>query len=139
MKLLPDNSTVGKYDLAYACFLTIGILLSPIIFIELKLIDTDFFIGWVMLFGILMIIIIPLAGALGVILSIKLRHEWQLSLLSFLTIGIVVIEAAREFYSQIKFTADLFTVFYILFTLVLPLIWFLSRRKKILDNGRSPG
>lgn len=102
-------------------------------------INTEFLTMLAMLFGLPIIIVLFIAGVWGVILSIKLRREWQLSLLSLLTIGFpVVLWAVAEFHPQDQSIADWYIVPYIILTLAIPLTWFLSRRKRLIDKDVSP-
>jgi hypothetical protein len=116
-----------------------GTIFFLILFFGLMPFDINFLIGLAMIFALPIIIVLPLAGILGVVLSIKLRHEWQLSLLSLFTLGVpVVYWAVGEFHRQDQSIADWYLVPYTVLTLVIPLRWFLSRRKRLLDKELSP-
>ena len=139
MKWISKNKTLRSYDIAYACFLCIGTIFVLILFFDLIPINTEFLTILAMLFGLPIIIVLFIAGVWGVKLSIKLRREWQLSLLSLLTLGVpVIFWAAAEFQPQDQSIACWYLVPYIILTLVIPLIWFLSRRKRLLDKDIEP-
>jgi len=85
-------------------------------------INTELLTILAMIFALPIIIVLFLAGVLGVILSFKLRREWQLSLLSILTIGVpVTYWAAAEFHPQDQSIAGWYLVPYSLLTLVISL------------------
>lgn len=140
MKWISKNKAVRRYDIAYACFLCIGTILVVLILIfELLPFNTEFLTILSMIFALPIIIVLFLAGVWGVVLSIKLRREWQLSLLSLLTLGVpVIFWAAGEFQPQDQSIAGWYLVPYIILTLVIPLIWFLSRRKRLMDKDILP-
>ena len=139
MKWISKNKTLRSYDIAYACFLCIGTIFVLILFFDLMPINTEFLTMLAMLFGLPIIIVLFIAGVWGVIISIKLRREWQLSLLSLLTIGFpVVLWAAAELHTQDQSIVVWYIVPYIILTVVIPLMWFLSRRKWLIDKDISP-
>lgn len=137
MKWISKNKAMRRYDVAYACFLCLGTIFV-LSYIFALLMPEELLIMLVMIFALPIIIVSFLAAVLGVILSIKLWREWQLSLLSLLTIAVPVIAWLTEFNPRSQFVADWYVVPYSILALAISLIWFLSRRKRLMDKNNWP-
>jgi hypothetical protein len=120
---------IRLYDIAYGCFLYIGIawLLMIFDYVVLSSISETLFVGFAFLLAIPVLLGIPVS-ILGVIFSVLIGNEWQLWLLSFLTLLVVGGGILMETWG-LGDPSDWLILSYSLVTTWMSLQWFRVRRK----------